>query len=128
MSISGVGRVQSKMRNFIKYSQEDSRRITQRYAEDFVNAVKRNASGRPGPNIVSGEYVGSIKKFTEGPYQAGAETSSPYAMRLEYGFIGTDSLGRHYQQPPLPHWRPAMDEVGTRYLKAMQDAVRRWWR
>lgn len=23
-----------------------------------------------------------------------------YAMRLEFGFTGTDSLGRHYNQPP----------------------------
>lgn len=33
----------------------------------------------------------------------------PYARRLEFGFIGVDSLGRHYHQPPYPYMRPAYD-------------------
>lgn len=33
----------------------------------------------------------------------------PYAMRIEYGFIGADSLGRVYNQAPRPFMRPAWD-------------------
>jgi HK97 gp10 family phage protein len=34
----------------------------------------------------------------------------PYARRIELGFIGVDSLGRHYHQAPQPYMRPAFDE------------------
>ena len=37
-------------------------------------------------------------------------TDLSYAARIEYGFTGTDSLGRHYTQPPEPYLRPAWDE------------------
>lgn len=36
-------------------------------------------------------------------------SAMPYACRLEWGFSGTDSLGRSYNQAPRPHWRPAFD-------------------
>jgi len=32
----------------------------------------------------------------------------PYAMRLEFGFVGTDSLGRHINQEPRPFLRPTL--------------------
>ncbi|KOU06467.1 hypothetical protein ADK86_05990 [Streptomyces sp. NRRL F-5755] len=31
-------------------------------------------------------------------------TSAAQARRLESGFVGADSLGRHYAQPPFPTW------------------------
>lgn len=34
----------------------------------------------------------------------------PYARRVEYGFVGTDSLGRHYHQAAQPYMRPAFDD------------------
>lgn len=39
----------------------------------------------------------------------------PYTMRLEYGFVGADSLGRVYNQAPRPHWRPMFDLNLSRY-------------
>lgn len=35
----------------------------------------------------------------------------PAARRLELGFIGVDSLGRHYAQMPNPHWSPVKEEI-----------------
>ena len=128
MTMTGADVVQGKIRNFVKYSQEDAEKITQEYGKVFQQAVKRNASGPPGPNVVTGQYVGSIQPFSEDQYTAGAETSAPQAARLEFGFVGVDALGRHYAQPPFPHWRPAIDEVGPKYKEAMQAAVRKWWR
>lgn len=32
----------------------------------------------------------------------------PYARRLELGFVGTDSLGRRYNQAPRPYLRPGL--------------------
>jgi hypothetical protein len=34
--------------------------------------------------------------------------AAPYARRLELGFVGVDSLGRHYDQAPRPFLRPAV--------------------
>jgi hypothetical protein len=46
-----------------------------------------------------------------------------YARRLELGFIGTDSLGRHYHQPPFPYMRPARDNKQDEALAAITDGV-----
>lgn len=42
--------------------------------------------------------------------EAAVGTDVPYAARLEFGFDGTDKLGREYHQPPRPYLRPALDE------------------
>lgn len=38
-------------------------------------------------------------------------TDHPGARRLEWGYNGTDSLGRRISQAPRPHVGPAVDEV-----------------
>lgn len=35
-------------------------------------------------------------------------TNVPYARRLEFGFVGTDRLGRNINQGPRPYWRPVL--------------------
>lgn len=32
-------------------------------------------------------------------------TNVPYSRRLEFGFVGTDALGRNVNQGPRPYWR-----------------------
>lgn len=32
-------------------------------------------------------------------------TNVPYSRRLEFGFVGTDALGRNINQGPRPYWR-----------------------
>jgi hypothetical protein len=51
-------------------------------------------------------------------------TSKPQARRLEFGFVGTDSLGRHYNQAPRPHVRPSIDEIREPFLRAVAKAVK----
>jgi len=38
----------------------------------------------------------------------GVRENVAYARRLELGFVGTDSLGRNYDQAPRPFLRPAL--------------------
>lgn len=38
----------------------------------------------------------------------GVRNDVAYALRLELGFVGVDSLGRHYDQAPRPFLRPAL--------------------
>lgn len=89
--------------------------------------IKAKASGRPGPNAPTGDYR---RSWTHQFYQVGPEatsvngTNAPQGRRLEYGFVGADSLGRVYNQAPLPHVGPAKDEIEPRWVDSMQ----RWLR
>jgi hypothetical protein len=77
-------------------------------------AVKRHATGRPGPNIITGHYNASIGvqiSSTGGTAFAAVGTNAAQGRRLELGFHGTDSLGRRYNQPAFPHFGPALDEI-----------------
>jgi hypothetical protein len=78
--------------------------------------VRAKASGRPGPNAPTGDYRRSIsarvtqyKNATTTNGEVG--TNRPQGRRLELGFHGVDSLGRHYHNDPLPHFGPALDET-----------------
>lgn len=52
-------------------------------------------------------------------------TFEPYGRRLELGFHGEDALGRHYEQAPQPHVRPAADETETLYVADMMTVATR---
>lgn len=47
----------------------------------------------------------------------------PYARRIEFGFSGVDSLGRHYNQPAQPYMRPAFDTKQAEAKQAIKDSV-----
>lgn len=55
-------------------------------------------------------------------------TDVEYARRIEYGFNGTDSLGRQYSQAAQPYLRPAADEnqaaVRTEVGEALRELIR----
>ena len=92
------------------------------YTAELQAAVQRNASGRPGPNVITGNYRRSINRRTEkrvGGSVGQVGTNAPQGRRLEHGFVGTDSLGRRYSQPPYPHFGPALDEVAPKYEEAI---------
>ena len=48
---------------------------------------------------------------------------TPYARRLEFGFVGTDSLGRRYHQAARPYMRPAFDSKQDESRKEMKAAA-----
>ena len=85
-------------------------------------SVKRNASGRPGPNAPTGDYRRSInRRTTMRATVSVAEVGSGrvQARRLELGFVGTDALGRSYDQPPYPHFGPALTEITPLFEAAL---------
>ena len=45
-------------------------------------------------------------------YGAQVYTNHPAAHRIEWGFIGTDSIGRSYHEPPDPYIKPSMSGSG----------------
>lgn len=89
--------------------------------------IRRNASGRPGPNVITGVYRASWRdEHRQIPH--GAEctigTDAPQGRRLEFGFWDmTDSIGRHFFQPPYPHVQPALPLIGTMLRNQMGEAI-----
>lgn len=105
--------------------------ITRHWGMLLQTKVKAYASkprtGPPGPRIQTGDYVRSISLVTGvvgGSPVATVGTNKPQGRRLEYGFVGTDSLGRNYNQPPYPHFRPALWEVRPAYIAAIAAMAR----
>lgn len=85
--------------------------------------VRAKASGRPGPNVITGAYRRSwhSRFYRAGGAAVSAVSSdAPQKNRLEYGFVGVDVLGREYHQPPFPHIGPAMDEIEPLFLAALE--------
>lgn len=92
-----------------------------------VARIKGYASGRPGPNVITGDYRGSWHPGPTRRLPYGAQctigTDRPQGRRLEFGFVGTDSLGRTYNQPPFPHVQPALPYIQDTLMASMRLAV-----
>ncbi len=84
--------------------------------------VVARSSGRPGPNVVTGDHRRGINRrvFKHLLSSEGSVGSNdPQSRRLELGFTGQDSLGRNYDQPPFPAFGPALDAVAPSFEAAI---------
>lgn len=98
-------------------------------AGEVEKQAKQNASGRPGPNVVTGTLRRSITMGVVTPWgvRGWATRVGPtviYGRRIELGFTGTDSRGRSYNQPAYPYFRPAMQTVAPRIAEIYQRHMR----
>lgn len=96
--------------------------ITQKFGVVLQGRVKANAAGRPGPRIQTGDYNRSIslRVAMDGlAVEASVGTVRPQGRRLEFGFVGTDSLGRSYDQPAYPHFGPAHSDTAPQFAAAI---------
>lgn len=75
--------------------------------------------------VRTGDYRRSWSTAMTGPMAASVGTNKPQARRLEYGFVGADSMGRHYNQAPQPHVRPAVAEIEDAFVKDIATVVPR---
>lgn len=106
---------QRKLRDAIVAGIEKAAESTAERARELVsrpNPDGRNPSapGEP-PKLVTGdlrESIGSTVQESEGNVTGIVFAGAPYARRLEFGFVGRDSLGRSYGQAPRPFLRPAL--------------------
>jgi hypothetical protein len=105
---------------------------TVRHEAALLSAViQLNATGRPGPNVITGRYRASWRtevRTVPGGGQATVGTDAVQGPRLEWGFVGTDSLGRQYNQPPYAHVQPALAVFQPAFpkqiLKAIEEAMK----
>ena len=89
-------------------------------AKLHAKVVAHASQGRPGLLVRTGDYISRIKVddrgSTRGHAQVRVYSEHPGANRLEFGFVGQDSLGREYNQPPYPHFGPALSEMEAEVL------------
>ncbi|GAA2656738.1 HK97 gp10 family phage protein [Streptomyces vastus] len=103
-----------------------TRAITRHHAMLLQVRIQKNASGRPGPNVITGQYRASwdvTVTAAGGWVSAVVFTDAPQSRRLEYGFVGVDRLGRQYRQPPYPHIEPAFRQTEPGFLEALRTGV-----
>lgn len=102
--------------------------VVQTYGQLLKTRIQANASGRPGPNAPTGDYrrswtVAFAGNSLLGNAEAVVGTNAVQGRRLEYGFVGADSLGRVYNQPPFPHVGPAADAIEPLFYAALDAGV-----
>lgn len=116
------GTVAASLVGAAEYVAEATEAVVDQASALLLTQVKANASGRPGPRAITGDYRRSwTRKKVPGGFNVG--TNRPQARRLEYGFVGADSLGRVYNQPPYPHLGPAVDLIEPIFLARMEEVV-----
>lgn len=116
---SGVEEFASALTRVGERASIASRSALVEIASELEKAAKQNASGRPGPNVVTGTLRRSIKHdpvtpWGLGGWQTKVGPTAVYGRRIELGFSGADSLGRVYKQPPYPYFTPAFHAVVRR--------------
>lgn len=121
-----VARLAHTLRSDATTMSKRTRDVVRHYGALLQTKVKAKASGRPGPNAPTGDYRRSIALRMQGNAQmsqATVGTNKPQGRRLEFGFKGTDSLGRSYNQPKYPHFGPALTEIEPTFLEALEDSA-----
>lgn len=98
-------------------TEEKAQRKVTYWGHMLEAAIKSRAPVR------TGDYRRSWHMRVHG-MRATVGTNKPQGRRLEYGFVGTDSLGRTYNQAPRPHVRPAVDMVRGPFLRDMAKVMR----
>ncbi len=81
--------------------------------------------GPGGPRLLTGDYNRSISRLTVRRAASSTTyvgTNKPQGARLEFGFVGSDSLGRNYNQKAYPHFGPALDEIADDFTAAVTAA------
>lgn len=127
---SASSRLVGMLRKATTQAPKQSVKASEKMADDLVVFVKQFASGRPGPEVETGEYRDSIMKRGHQRSLFSSTTvvgtDKPQARRLEDGYVGIDRLGRHYHQPAFPHWRPGIRLLGLskkKYAAILREAL-----
>jgi len=92
--------------------------------EDGARIVEADARARVP--VLTGKLKRSIQQEAM-PEQLAVKIGSKllYAKRIEYGFVGKDSLGRRFNQPAQPYLRPALNQNRESIVRTVRDAFLR---
>ena len=120
--------VVAKIKRFQRNSTKGMEEVARIWAYKLRDEIRRLAP------VETGHYRSTINvrevelKSIRSGFEIDVFTEHPAARRLEMGFTGVDALGRHYDQAPRPHWRPAEDAIIPQYKQAVEKEIPRWWK
>lgn len=125
MSVDGAGQAADDL---IGHGEQVARKgaaLTRHYGARLQAAVRVRA--RAAFQVTNYDDSIRLRIFTgkRGDLLAEVYTRDPQGHRLEFGFIGEDSLGRRYHQSPRPHFRPALAEIHKAYERAITKEATR---
>lgn len=113
-----AGRIAIRLEVAAETADEEARRITRHWGAVLAARVRELAP------YETGHYRSTIRWYVRGgkgtPYVS-VQSSHPASRRLELGFHGRDALGRHYADPPRPHFRPAAAAIAPLYLESLRQ-------
>lgn len=110
---TGIETVLAKFNGIQRRAYPEAEALAERSAERLVARLRETAP------VETGEYRDSIRpeRRRSGIFRQGSTwavlSDSPYAARLVFGYVGTDSLGRSYNDPPRHPWGPAIEMERT---------------
>jgi hypothetical protein len=113
---TGISEFAAALDATIARASVETRAAVAEVASEVEKLAKEFASGRPGPNVVTGTLRRGIKHDPITPWgvrgwQTELGPTAVYSRRIELGFHGTDALGRHYNQGPFPYFTPAWNTI-----------------
>jgi len=90
---------------------EEACQLVENTAKLSIGTVAPPSPPGHAPAAPTGTLKGRIThKIDKGAMVGKVGTNLEYARRLELGFVGTDKLGRKYNQAPRPYLRPALEK------------------
>lgn len=80
---------------------------------------------RANRSFITRNLLNSIQASEPEDLTARVSTNVVYAARVEFGFVGEDSLGRYYNQAPKSYMRSALLEKKDRLFNLFALLMRR---
>ncbi|MBA7556847.1 hypothetical protein ES705_49570 [subsurface metagenome] len=100
-----IGRVHAKSRGALK----NACMLVERSTKESIGLVPSPAPPGHAPAAPTGTLKrGITHELDPTKLEGRVGTNLEYARRVELGFVGTDKLGRVYNQAPRPYLRPAL--------------------
>jgi hypothetical protein len=130
---TGVAEFARSLEGHVTRASAAARAAVAESAAELEKEAKKNASGRPGPNVITGTLRRGIKHTPIVPFgvRGWATEVGPtviYSRRIELGFAGPDSLGRVFDPTKrypffLPAWRSVAPRMPVIYKKHFTKAL-----
>lgn len=104
--------------------------LAARFPAATSQIVRKTASDIEGmakvdvPVGETGNLRASIQAVPEDDQSWVVYTNMVYAARIEFGFVGADSLGRVYNQAPQPYLTPAVESARPGFIEALSHLER----
>ena len=131
VSITGLSELDMKVRYMREAAQTGLKLSASEAAQLFVEEAKALvpvATGNLQEHIHAEQLDDSpnrqtfqVMPFDESGNEYGFDPA--YARRIEYGFIGTDKLGRNFHQAAQPYMRPAFDSKQAEAAETIKSGV-----